>query len=103
MSQLRARTTPFGLGGACEDEQPLQVVGHGDQGPLAADLVEPPQQELPKAEGGLDDAEHRLGGVFAQGVQRSALLRPQPIRYRLERRWLLGRWRGRGEALGERW
>ena len=29
-----------GSASACEAEQPLQVVGHGDQVPLAADLVE---------------------------------------------------------------
>ena len=70
--------------------------------PLASDLVETTQQELTKAEGGLDDAEHRLGGVFAQGVQCSALLRPQAMRHRLERRRRVGRRRVRGEALSER-
>src|SRR3954452_3322236 len=59
---------PFGLGGACEGEQSLQVVGHGDQVPLAADLVKTPQQELPSAKGDLNDAEHRPGSVFAQGL-----------------------------------
>src|SRR3954447_10908287 len=93
-----AMAAASGSASACEGEQPLQVVGHGDQVPLAADLVETSQQELPEAEGGLDDAEHWLGGVLAQGVQLSALLRLQPMRHRLERRWLVWRRRIRGDA-----
>src|SRR4051812_26434899 len=70
-SQPQLKTMRAGsIGGACEGEQPLQIVGHGDQGPLAVDLVETSQQELAEAEHRLDDAEHRFGGVLAQGVQR---------------------------------
>src|ERR1700750_947859 len=86
----------------CEGEQPLHVVGHGYEVPFAADVVEAAEQELAEAERRLDDTKHRLWRVLAQGVQRPALGCLQPMRHRLDRRWIVRRWRGRGEALGER-
>ena len=46
----------------------LQVPGHGHEVPLAADMIEPAQQELAESQHGLDDAEHRFRGVFALSV-----------------------------------
>src|SRR6516225_7803692 len=43
-----------------EDEDPLYIPGHGHQAPLAANLIEPAQQELSEAQDRLDDAEYRL-------------------------------------------
>src|SRR3954451_18204052 len=43
--------SPFGgSGSGCEGEQPLHVVGHGHQVPLAADVVETAEQELAEPE-----------------------------------------------------
>ena len=52
-------------GGARQGEQPLPVVGHGHQAPLAADSVEAAEQELAEPQYRFDDAEHRLGGLLA--------------------------------------
>src|SRR3954464_9561261 len=61
------RTAPLrGSDSGCEGEQPLHVVGHGHEVPLAADVIEATEQELAEAERRFDDAEHRLGGVLAQ-------------------------------------
>src|SRR3954453_8002834 len=50
------------------------------------------------AEHRLDDAEHRLRGVLAQGVQRPALGRLQPMRHRLDRRRIARWWRRQGRS-----
>src|SRR3954451_20230004 len=43
--------SPFGgSGSGCEGEQPLHVVGHGHEVPLAADVVETAEQELAEPE-----------------------------------------------------
>src|SRR5215217_8354801 len=95
-------SSPFrGSGSGCESEQSLHVVGHGHEVPLATDVVEATQQELAEPECRFDDAEHRLGRVLAQGVQRPALGCLQPMRHRLNRGWMVRRRRGGGEALGE--
>ena len=60
-------------GGTGEGEQPLHVVGHGHQVPLAADIVEAAEQELAEPQYRFDDAEHRLGGLLAQGIELFAL------------------------------
>src|SRR5271169_2049999 len=52
-----------------ENEDPLHVPGHGHQAPLAANLVEPAQQELSKAQNRFDDAEDRLRGMPAPAVE----------------------------------
>ena len=57
-----------GWSAAGESKHALDVPGHGDEGPLAFDLVETAQQELPEAHHRLDDAEHRFGGLLAQAV-----------------------------------
>src|ERR1700687_181893 len=44
-----------------ERMHPLDVPGHGDEAPLAADAIEPAQQELAESHHRFDDAEHRLG------------------------------------------
>src|SRR5277367_3421370 len=60
-----------------ENEDPLHVPGHGHQAPLAANLVEPAQQELSKAQNRFDDAEDRLRGVLAPAVEFFAFGRGQ--------------------------
>ena len=56
---------------------PLDVPGHGDEAPLAADAIEPAQQELAESNHRFDDAEHRLWGLLAQTVELFALRCPQ--------------------------
>ena len=56
---------------------PLDVPGHGDEAPLAADAIEPAQQELAESHHRFDDAEHRLRGLLAQTVELFALRCPQ--------------------------
>src|SRR5208283_966593 len=92
------RWLPLSLPGT-EGEDPLDVPGHGHQAPLAADLVEPAQQELPKAQNRLDDAEHRLWGVLALAVEFFAFGRGQAVHHGFERRRVLRCRRCRGEAL----
>src|SRR5271169_313122 len=92
------RWLPLSLPGT-EGEDPLDVPGHGHQAPLAADLVEPAQQELPKAQNRLDDAEHRLWGVLALAVELLAFGRGQAVHHGFERRRVLRCRRCRGEAL----
>jgi hypothetical protein len=41
---------------------PFDVPGHGDEAPLAADAIEPAQQELAESHHRFDDAEHRPPG-----------------------------------------
>ena len=52
-----------------ERMHPLDVPGHGDEAPLAADASEPAQQKLAESHHRFDDAEHRLRGLFAQTVE----------------------------------
>ncbi len=68
---LCAGGAPPSIGGG-EGEHPLQIPGHGHEAPLAAHVFEPAQGKLTESERGFDDAEHRLRGLFAQGVERSA-------------------------------
>ena len=56
---------------------PLDVPGHGDEAPLAADAIEAAQQELAESHYRFDDAEHRLRGLLAQTVELFALRCPQ--------------------------
>ena len=81
-----------------ESEDPLQVPGHCHQAPLAADLVEPAQQELAKAENRFDDPEHRLRGVLSPGVELLAFGRGQAVRHGVD--W--GRVSGAGGAAAKR-
>src|ERR1700686_1537180 len=67
-----------------ERMHPLDVPGHGDEAPLAADAIEPAQQELAESHHRFDDAEHRLRGLLAQTVELFALRCPQtPSRRKL--------------------
>src|ERR1700681_1477910 len=65
--------------GSAEAERmhPLDVPAHGDEAPLAADAIEPAQQELAESHHRFDDAEHRLRGLLAQTVELLALRCPQ--------------------------
>jgi hypothetical protein len=76
-----------------EGEHPLDIPGHGHQAPLAANLVEPAQQELSEAENRLDDAEDRLRDVFAPSIELLAFRRRQAMQHGFERRRVLWRWR----------
>jgi hypothetical protein len=51
--------------------QSLQVPSAADQSPLTADRFHPAQQELAKSHDGIDDSEHRFGGMFSLGVKSS--------------------------------
>jgi hypothetical protein len=52
-----------------ERMHPFDVPGHGDEAPLAADAIEPAQQELAESHHRFDDAKHRLRGLLAQSVK----------------------------------
>jgi len=62
----------------CSVGQLEQIVGDANHRPLASDLVEAPQQELPKASGPLDLSVHRLEDLLAQAV---ALRRPAHLSF----------------------
>ena len=94
------RTTA--LSGRDAGEYPLDVPGHGDEAPFAARAREAAQQKLTESQCRLDDSEHRLRHLLAQRVKRPACRRRQPMRHRLDRRWILRRFRRRCEALGQR-
>src|SRR5208337_2680439 len=96
----RRRATASSGSGA--GEYALDVPGHGDEAPLAAHFVEAAQHKLTESERRFDDAEHRLRDLLAQRVKRPACRRRQPMRHRLDRRWMLRRFRRRLEALGQR-
>ena len=50
-------------------KHPLDVPGHGDEVPLATDVVEPAQQELAESHHRFDDAEYRFRGLLAQTIK----------------------------------
>jgi hypothetical protein len=52
-----------------ERMHPLDVPGHGDETPLAADAIEPAQQELAESPYQFDDAEHRLRGFASLWIR----------------------------------
>src|SRR5208337_229315 len=81
-------------------EYPLDVPGHGDEAPFAARAREAAQRKLTETQRRFDDPEHRLRHLLAQRVKRPACRRRQPMRHRLDRRWILRRFR-RLEALGQ--
>ena len=58
---------------------PLDVPGHSNQAPLAADAIEPAQQELAESHHRFDDAEHRLRGLLAQTVEPCGVRRRQAM------------------------
>src|SRR4051794_11335994 len=81
-------------------KQSLDVPTQGHQTPLAFDILESSQQTLPISHHRFDDAKHRFGCLFAQGVQLSALWRLQPMRHLLQRTRRAGRGFGScGKAL----
>jgi hypothetical protein len=55
-------TSPCGVG------QLEQIMDGANHRPLASDLVETPQQELPEASGLLDVSEYRLDDLLVQAV-----------------------------------
>src|SRR5271165_4564877 len=79
------------LSGGDEDEHPLDVPGHGDEAPFAARAIEAAQGKLTESQRRFDDPEHRLRDLLAQRVKRPACRRLQPMRHRLDRRWILRR------------
>ena len=96
----------FGAGvwsGSSEGEHSLDVPGHGDEAPLCFDLCEAAQGELAEAHDRLDDAEHRLGRLLAQGVEPLALRRGEAMSHGGERRRVVGRHRRGGETLAPGW
>src|SRR5947207_14156790 len=82
-----------------ESEHALDVPGHGNEVPLAFDVVAAAQGELPEPHDRLDDAEHRLGELLTQGVEVLALGCCQAVAHGLERRRIVRRRRGCGETL----
>ncbi len=91
------------LSGRDEGEHPLDVPDHGDEAPFAARAREAAQRKLTESQRRFDDPEHRLRHLLAQRVKRPACRRLQPMRHRLDRRWILRRFRRRLEELGQRW
>ena len=61
-----------------------------------------PRSENYESQRRFDDPEHRLRHLLAQHVKRPARRRLQPMRHRLDRRWILRRFRRRLEAFGQR-
>jgi hypothetical protein len=59
------KRTRFASRLGAKGEQALHVPGHGHKTPFAANLVDSAQQELPETHHRFDDAEHRLGNLFA--------------------------------------
>src|SRR5271163_2827353 len=66
---------------------------------LAADAIEPAQQELAESHHRFDDAEHRLRGLLAQSVELFALRCPQTPSHGFDRCRVFRRRRRRGKSL----
>src|ERR1019366_10412303 len=66
------RHAPAVRSAIAERIHPLDVPGHCNEAPLAADIVEPAQQELAESHHRFDDPEHRFRGLFAQSVEFSS-------------------------------
>src|SRR6266545_622245 len=64
----------------------LHVPRHGDEAPLTLDIVEAAQKELAKAHHRLDDPEHRLRNLLAQGIELLAFRCLQTVAHGFERR-----------------
>src|ERR1700693_3118213 len=77
----------------------LDVPGHGDEAPLAADAIEPAQQELAESHHRFDDAEHRFRGLRAKTIALFARGRPQTPSHGFERRRIFRRRRRGGKSL----
>ena len=72
-----SRRPTTGINCKTEPEQLEQVVAGEDQRPLALDLLQTPQQELPETAALLDLAEYRLHRCHPQHVALPAPFRPQ--------------------------
>src|SRR6202158_3883550 len=70
---------------AAEHKHSLDVPGHGDEAPLAANLVEAAQQELAESHHRFDDAKHRFRGLLARTIDFFALRCPQTPSHDFER------------------
>ena len=73
---LMTRAAPSPQCSGCLPEEamhPLQIEGTSDQGPLAFDLLQSPEQKLPDAQHFLDDAEDWLGRSLPPPVEVFAL------------------------------
>jgi hypothetical protein len=69
------------------------------QGSTPPDIVERAHQKLADTQHRFDDAEHRLLGLFTEGVELLAVRRLKVMRHGLDRAWIFRRGRGLGEAL----
>src|SRR5580693_10433285 len=92
------------LGGSAEAERKhsLDVPSHGDEAPLAANPIEPAQQELAESHHRFDDAEHWFRSLLAQAIELFALRCPQTPGHGLDRCRVVrrGRWRCKPLAPG---
>ena len=79
----------------------MAPAGWPQQAPLAAPTFDPAQQELAEPQHRLDDAEHRLRRMLAQGKKFLAVRRLQSMRHRLDQCWIFQRGRRRGETLSQ--
>ena len=68
MNRPNSKLRTTGVSRETKAEQFEQVVAGADQRPLAVDLLQSSQQELPEAPARLDLAEDRLHRLHAQGV-----------------------------------
>src|SRR5580693_10422592 len=82
-----------------ERVHPLDVPGHGDEAPLAANAIEPAQQKLAESHHRFDDTEHRFRGLLAQTIEFFALRCLQTPSHRFDRRWIFRYRRRRGKSL----
>src|SRR5208282_5629318 len=98
---LRSRL-PGRTSASCSRACPCEGGGHGHQAPLAAHLVEAAQQELAEPKHRLDDPEHRLGRLLAQGVALLALFRLETMAHRCNWRWVLRQRRVFRETFSQR-
>ena len=83
---------PCGLGrlaagqAGARTNNPLKVPRHGHEAPLDAHFVETAQRKLAESERRLDDVEHRLRRLLAQGLEVAAFGRLQPMGHSLNPR-----------------
>jgi len=76
----------------------FQIPRQASQGPLAFHLLQAAQQELAESHDRFDDAEHRLHGLFAQGVPLPARLGLELVRHLFQGRCVGGERLRLGEA-----
>src|ERR1035437_8680961 len=81
---------------SCHYSHPFDIPRHRNQRPFPSNRCKTTQQELPEAHYRLDDAEHGLHRLLAQGIERTPLDRFElmfhsvHVARRLGERWRLG-------------